>query len=760
MKKVAKKSGYKYAVSVFCARNSVSDSQAKNDARELGKYFAKRDVTLVNGAGHTGLMQYISEACFKNSGRVYGVGLHKYEPQPHKLLTDWEAYDSHSARQNRLIELGDVIVVLEGGLGTLLETLHVHIGQFLNEIHKPLILVGEFGEFYKGLVEHFRKKGLLHKLPSDIHYCKTYSEAIAQLEKIFTSFDKQQYRSDSYYPAMTPEQIYYHLKKISEPHYVLFCGIQMKVLPGVYPSNRFRSSKMLGQYVATHSKGKRVADIACGHGTMGLVAAKNGAVHVVQSDINPTAVENARQNAALHALQNKIDIYEGDTFEPLSHRYANYFDIIYFNPPFHKDVAIKNDKLMYAFYTQGSEGGVLDKFLMRAKDFLAPNGEILIGFSSKDKENNEFLKKAMTKYGFEWKVESVLNTSTAADNILYKLKVSHSQIQKATENPVFKLGIVLSQSGISRVDGQSMRKGVELAVKDLARENLQVKLAFSDDRGTPDGAVKAVDEVIAKFVPDAIIGPTWSNLIDVCDSLLTTKKITYFTPATSYDVVKSDGQYRLYGSPSNDIKSRLLAEFCKNTNSKNIVYFRRKNTWGERHSELFSKTAAELGGDFKEIALPDIVQTSDIKKAIASMPKADVVLLDNYEDVTLPLLVNLYSQSPNSKIIFTLNLTPNILQDLKKLPNSHALHSMKLTVPAEFKERFTHAYAGDSATAYAYNAYIGVQFLVRAKLQSGSSKLSTYITQNMKLNMFGDILSFDNSNSIVGKDWILQKIDF
>ncbi|MGI2030859.1 class I SAM-dependent methyltransferase [Rhizobium panacihumi] len=57
-------------------------------------------------------------------------------------------------------------------------------------------------------------------------------------------------------------------------------------------------------------RGRRVLDLGCGSGVVGIAAAKAGASHVLASDIDAYALAATRLNAALNEVE--IDLAEGD----------------------------------------------------------------------------------------------------------------------------------------------------------------------------------------------------------------------------------------------------------------------------------------------------------------------------------------------------------------------------------------------------------------------------------------------------------------
>jgi 16S rRNA (guanine1207-N2)-methyltransferase len=75
---------------------------------------------------------------------------------------------------------------------------------------------------------------------------------------------------------------------------------------------------------------RRVLDLGCGYGVVGIVAAKLApAAHVVLTDINSRAVELATQNLAGNDVRN-AEVRQGDGFQSVA---GETFDVILTNPP-------------------------------------------------------------------------------------------------------------------------------------------------------------------------------------------------------------------------------------------------------------------------------------------------------------------------------------------------------------------------------------------------------------------------------------------
>ncbi len=88
---------------------------------------------------------------------------------------------------------------------------------------------------------------------------------------------------------------------------------------------------------ADFQPGMRVLDLGCGWGLVGIAAAKMcGAENVWMADIDPLAVESARENAARNGVSG-AHFCVSDGFSGID---AAGFDIILSNPPYQSDFSV------------------------------------------------------------------------------------------------------------------------------------------------------------------------------------------------------------------------------------------------------------------------------------------------------------------------------------------------------------------------------------------------------------------------------------
>ncbi len=124
-------------------------------AAELGKLMAERNITLIYGGGNVGIMGAIANAVMDNGGKMIGI--------IPKVLVEWERQhtgisqliiteDMHE-RKRTIYSMCDAAVVLPGGFGTLDELFEMLTWNQLS-IHDKEIFILNSNGFYDHLIKH------------------------------------------------------------------------------------------------------------------------------------------------------------------------------------------------------------------------------------------------------------------------------------------------------------------------------------------------------------------------------------------------------------------------------------------------------------------------------------------------------------------------------------------------------------------------------------------------------------------------------
>ncbi len=159
------------------------------------------------------------------------------------------------------------------------------------------------------------------------------------------------------------------------PYEITIAGKEFTVFPNVFPASYFNDTEFFAENLPIQ-EGDRFLEIGPGTGILSVVAAGRGAT-VKAVDINQDAVRNTEANAKRHGVESKIQVIQGDVYEPLEA--SEKFNKIFWNVPFGY---VKLDLSALEKSVFDTEYRSIEKFVKGAKAHLTEDGVLLIGFST------------------------------------------------------------------------------------------------------------------------------------------------------------------------------------------------------------------------------------------------------------------------------------------------------------------------------------------------------------------------------------------
>jgi uncharacterized protein (TIGR00730 family) len=140
-------------VCVFCGSSVGNRSEYADVAVALGRLLAARQIGLVYGGGHVGLMGVIADAVLAGGGEVIGVIPQALADREiaHGGLTDLRVVDSMHTRKAMMADLSDAFIAMPGGVGTFEEFFEAITWTQLG-LHRKACGLLNAGGFYTPLV--------------------------------------------------------------------------------------------------------------------------------------------------------------------------------------------------------------------------------------------------------------------------------------------------------------------------------------------------------------------------------------------------------------------------------------------------------------------------------------------------------------------------------------------------------------------------------------------------------------------------------
>jgi uncharacterized protein (TIGR00730 family) len=137
------------AVAVYCGSNRGGDPAYAAAAATLGRLLAERDIRLIYGGGHVGLMGVLADAVLDGGGHALGVITRALDEREvgHRGLTALIVVETMHERKAAMADMADAFIMLPGGYGTLDEFFEVVTWTQLGIHAKPCGLLDVAGYY-------------------------------------------------------------------------------------------------------------------------------------------------------------------------------------------------------------------------------------------------------------------------------------------------------------------------------------------------------------------------------------------------------------------------------------------------------------------------------------------------------------------------------------------------------------------------------------------------------------------------------------
>ena len=283
-----------------------------------------------------------------------------------------------------------------------------------------------------------------------------------------------------------------------------------------------------------------------------------------------------------------------------------------------------------------------------------------------------------------------------------------------------KLGVIQSLTGPAEEDGQMIVKSLRIAADDLnAKGEVHASLLVEDDATLPKNAVTAFEKL--KFAGvDAIVGPSWSFLVQSVAPFAVRSKLVVFNTSNMPEVLdftQSNG-FLFTNSFTLNSTAEPLRRYLAGRTFTRAAVVRTDTPWSNLHRQAFGKMLAERGITTVEDAVTAATSNNDFGEVLPRLKAqgVDLVLLLLSRDDSESLLKRAseiaykpsYFASPHTFDAFNRTRSPELYEGLCLSYPYRQLHQDPAFV-AKFKDRFN-----DEPRIYADSSYDAVFILADA----------------------------------------------
>lgn len=153
-------------VCVYCGSSDQTDEVYLRAAQAMGEALSERGISLIFGAGKTGMMGRVADAVLDNGGQAIGVIPKIFETPElmHNGLSELLVVDSMHTRKAKMMELADALVALPGGFGTFEELFEALTWSQIGLHQKPIgvLNIDDYFTPLLEMIEHARSQGFIY----------------------------------------------------------------------------------------------------------------------------------------------------------------------------------------------------------------------------------------------------------------------------------------------------------------------------------------------------------------------------------------------------------------------------------------------------------------------------------------------------------------------------------------------------------------------------------------------------------------------
>lgn len=340
----------------------------------------------------------------------------------------------------------------------------------------------------------------------------------------------------------------------------------------------------------------------------------------------------------------------------------------------------------------------------------------------------------------------------------------HSQTPAAQVSTI-RIGAILSLTGDAAVDSSNVRRGMELAQEDLAKEGINVDIKYQDDQTDSTHAASAAQYLLSTYHPQAVIGPVWTFLIDSATPTLNQAGVVSFAPSITSDLVHVTSPYHFNSGARSALAEPAIAAWLKARNIKNVEIIAEQSPWGDEHLAAYKNAVHDAGGEATIVPVPansndPAIFADAMLKAKAS--SAEVILWTGGLEGASVALVNKRTQLGSTVPIIDASTVYRDLLSRGAVTTKQMqdVYTLDTPIPPAFIKKFEAKYH-QAPGNYADRSYDALMMLAKAitaaQIENGNDVAAS--VRNLHYQGYAASYEFDQNGDVKTGEFVVDPVN-
>ncbi|MBI5393484.1 penicillin-binding protein activator [Candidatus Woesearchaeota archaeon] len=322
-----------------------------------------------------------------------------------------------------------------------------------------------------------------------------------------------------------------------------------------------------------------------------------------------------------------------------------------------------------------------------------------------------------------------------------------AETQQPATAEVVKIGVMLPLSGDAASFGESIKKGIELAKKEMKLDN--VKLVYEDTKCSGKDAVTGINKLITVDGVKAVIGEVCSSATLPAAPIANQYEVPIISPSSSSPKIKDAGDYVFRVIPSDDFQGVFAATVVNKKGFKKLGILYTNDEYGVGLKTVLEQSFKIYG----EVAVIEAFEkgATDLRPQLTKMKNANVdaiFLISSSPDASAATLKQVKELAMTVQMFGSEALyDPNLLKTVGNAAEGILVTSVTVGT-SDFKAKHQVEYNAEAGpfAAHGYDIMKAIGLAVQAGAKTGKEiKEKLYATEfdgatgKIKFDSFGEV---------------------